>query len=425
MRSPIGVAVCLVALIAPCADARAGKAHWVTAWECAPHGSQGAYPFPPPELTGTPSFPDGFSEQTLRLIVTPHAAGRKARVVLSNAFGTGSVTISAATIARRASGERVKPKSLAGLRFGERRSVTIPAGAQVISDPAAIRVAPFEDLAVSLAFAAPSGPPTYHYFGLQTSYLSPVGTGNLTRSAHGAALSETTPMRFFLAGVRVKAPAPEKTVVAVGDSITDGGIYAADTIDRNARWPDFLQRRLIAAGSGFSVANAGVSANQVTHDSGGAFFAGGPSLEHRFGRDVLAQPRLRGIVLLEGINDIGLSSTPADQLIGGYRRIAERAHAAGVPIMIGTLTPMSGAFYDSASAQGTRRAVNDWIRTQRVFDGTIDFARAVEDPADPTRMLPRYDSGDHLHPSAAGLEAMAKAIPLSKMRTAFAGESDD
>jgi lysophospholipase L1-like esterase len=419
VRRAIRVAACAAALTVPCAGADAAKLRWVTGWEAAPHGSQGVYQFPPPELAGTPGFPDGFRDQSLRQVITPHAKGLKVRVVLSNVFGTGPVTIADATVARRTNGPAVASSTLTPLRFDGRRSATIRAGEQVRSDPAEIRVRPFKDVAVSLAFDPQTGPPTYHYNGLQTSYVSPLGTGDQARSADGAAYTMTTPMRFFITDLQVRARAPAKTVVAVGDSITDGGNYAPDTADKSARWPDFLQRRLLGAGSSLSLANAGISANQAVSDAGPTLFAGGPSLEHRFDRDVLSQPHLRGAILLEGINDIGLSSTPAGEIIAGYERIAKRAHAAGVPIVIGTLTPMSGAFFDSPAVQQTRQTVNDWIRTQRVFDRVIDFAPAIQDPAEPTRILPQYDSGDHLHPNAAGLRAMSDAIPLGTVRRLF------
>jgi lysophospholipase L1-like esterase len=392
--------------------AQAGQAAgWVTGWEA-----------PPVDANGS-----GFSAQTLRLIVTPHASGTRARVVLSNLFGSGPVTITAATIARRASGAALVPGTVAQLTFGGRPAITIPAGQQATSDPATITVSPFQDLAVSLAFGPPTGPPTNHFNGLQTSYVSAVGSGDQTGSVDGSPFAATTTGRFFLTAVQVLAPAPAKTLVAVGDSIADGGLSEPDTLDKNARWPDYLERRLLGTGSALSIANAAITGNSVTLDGPANQAVGGPSLEHRFDRDVLAQPGLGGIIVSEGINDIGLATdnlpaqlglgaSPAGALIAGLQSIAERAHAAGVPVMIGTLTPIQGSFYDNQLAESARNTVNAWIRNQHVFDGVIDFAAAVQDPSDPGRLLPAYDSGDHLHPNAAGFAAMAQAIDLDGLR---------
>jgi lysophospholipase L1-like esterase len=296
--------------------------------------------------------------------------------------------------------------------------VTIPVGGQVRSDPAAISLAPFEDLAVSLAFGAPTGSPTNHFNGLQTSYYSPVGSGDKTGSIDGRDLTGGTPSRFFLTEIQVLAPATAKTIVAAGDSITDGGAPGPDTVNQNARWPDFLQRRLLAAGSTCSVANAGISGNEVTLNGAPGKVVGGPSLESRLQRDVLSQPSLGGIILSEGLNDIGLGGRTASQVIAGLESIARRAHGAGVPIFVAELTPIQGGFFASPAAEAVRTSVNRWIRSQHVFNGVIDFARAVEDPSHPARLLPAADSGDHLHPNARGFEAMAHAINLDALRRA-------
>ncbi len=336
-------------------------ARWVTAWEA-----------PAVDAAGL-----GFSNQTLRLIVTPHTAGTQARIVLSNAFGSRAVTITAATIARRTTGPNLTAGTVRRLTFGGRGSVTIPAGQQVQSDPTTISLAPFEDIAVSLAFGAPTGPPTNHYNGLQTSYYSPVGSGDRTGSLDGTEFTEGTPSRFFLTAVEVLASASAKTVVAAGDSITDGGAPSPDTIDQNARWPDFLQRRLLTAGSSCSMADAGISGNQVTHSRPPSQLVGGPSLENRLDRDVLSQPNLGGIIVLEGLNDILLTTSPADNVIAGLKGIASRAHAERVPVLIGTLTPVRGGLDATPTAEAIRSSVNDWIRSQHVFDGVIDFAKVV------------------------------------------------
>lgn len=403
------------ATVAPPAGRSPSAGRWVTAWEAPPHGSQGVYPA---LLPITASYPQGFAHQTLRLIITPHGAGSRLRIVLSNLYGRRTVTITAATVAVRLRGAALRAGTLRTLTFAGRGTVRIPAGRRVISDSAAIEVAPFRDLAVSLAFGPRTGPPTYHYNGLQTSWLSPTGSGDRTAATGSGAFTATTPMRFFLTEVRVLDAPRAGTVVAVGDSITDGGNYAPDSSDRDTRWPDLLQRRLLEAGSLLTVANAGISANQIDHD-GQAVLAGGPSLQHRFQRDVLSQPSLAGIILLEGINDIGLSDDSASTIISGLKRIAGRAHAVGAPIVIGTLLPFEDAFDFSAARERIRAQVNAWIRRQHVFDGVVDFAAAVRDASDPRRLRPAYDSGDHLHPNARGFLAMARAVPLRLLSRLF------
>jgi lysophospholipase L1-like esterase len=377
-------------------------ARWVTAWEAPAGGAYGP----------------GFKNQTLRMIVTPHASGTEARVVLSNRFGAGPVTITHATIARRASGPALVPGTVKPLTFGGHESVTIVPGQEVLSDHAAITVAPFEDLAVSLAFGAPTGSPTDHFNGLQTSYYSPVGSGDQTGSLDGRALTEGTPSRFFLTAVQLLARSPAKTIVVAGDSISEG-MMSPDTVNQNARWPDFLERRLLVGGTTLSVANAAISGNEVTHDGPLNQLAGGPSLENRFEGDVLSQPSLGGIIVEEGLNDLALNTASASELIAGLQSIAQRAHSAGVPVMIATLTPIGGAFYDSPEAEAGRITVNNWIRSQHVFDAVLDFAAAVQDLSDPTELAPGYDSGDHLHPNAAGLYAIAQSIDLSALRHIF------
>jgi len=402
MRRWLGLAAGSVALLVGCGGdpvEQAAGPRWVTAWQAPAHGV----------------FPRGLRNQTLRTLVTPHAKGDRARIVLSNQFGGRTVRISGATIARRGRGAAVAENTLRTVRFKGRRSFSIAPGRRIVTDPTSIRVAPFGDVAVSVAFKGPTGPPTYHYNGLQTSYVSAPGSGDRSRSGSGAAFTTTTPMRFFVTGLEVRARSEARTVVAIGDSITDGGVDKPDTYDRNARWPDFLQRRL-GAQSRLSVANAGLSANQILRDGPAALPVGGPSLLRRFGRDVLAQPNVAAIVLAEGINDIGLSRASAPEVIGGMTRVAQRAHAADKPIAIATLTPIKGASYDSPAAQATLRTVNAWILRQKVFDAVIDFDAAVQDPGDPMRLRPAYDSGDHLHPNARGFQAMAKAVPL---RNAF------
>lgn len=394
----------------------AGASAWVTAWQAPANGGSGIY-FQTAPNPLTASFPQGFSDQTLRLVVTPHAAGTRARIVLSNLYGQRPLHVTAATIALRATGAALASPAIP-LTFSGRRSLTLARGAESVSDPAEITVEPFQDLAISLAVGGSTGPPTNHVNGLQTSFVAPPGSGDLTGAREPGAFTAATPMRFFVTGLHVEGGAAARTLVAVGDSITDGGVYAPDTADRNARWPDHLQRRLLAEGSYLSVANAGISANQVTKDES-LIPGGGPSVERRLDRDVLRQPGLAGVIVAAGINDLQITRTPAADLIAGLTRVARRVRAQGLPVFIATLTPVKGDAFDAPDLQRARTAVNAWIRSQDVSSGVIDFDAAVRDPTDPDRLRSDLDSGDRLHPNAKGLEAMAHAVDLTALRSAL------
>ena len=214
---------------------------------------------------------------------------------------------------------------------------------------------------------------------------------------------------YFLDEVDVQAgPATGGTIVAFGDSITDG--YHS-TVGANDRWPNDLARRLLAGPSGqvHPVVDEGISGNRVLASS--VLF--GVNAEARFLRDAADVSRARYVILLEGINDIGFTLTPAAQIIAGYENLIAAAHAAGLKIFGATLTPFQGSGYYSAAGEAERETINHWIRTSGAFDGVIDFDRAIRDPADPRRLLPAYDSGDHLHPNDTGYQAMANAINLA------------
>jgi lysophospholipase L1-like esterase len=213
---------------------------------------------------------------------------------------------------------------------------------------------------------------------------------------------------IFLSGVEVTNPSVTGTIVAVGNSITDG--FGASP-DSNRRWPDVLARRLLSSSEPpKAVVNAGISGNRVLT------FGAGPSLLSRFDRDVLMQPGVTHVVIMEGINDISRSAidtVSAEDIIHGLRQVVERAHERGIVVYGATLTPFERARPEN---EPKRQAVNQWTRTSGVYDGVIDFDAAIRDPAKPTRMLPAYDSGDSLHPSDAGYLAMANAIDLALFR---------
>jgi lysophospholipase L1-like esterase len=350
------------------------------------------------------------NNQTLRQIVRVSLGGRRARVVVSNAFGTVPVTVGGAHLALRGAGPAIVPGSARALTFSGQPTMAIPAGAALLSDPVDVVVPPLADLVVDLYLPGSTNiasPLTMHNGALQTSYVSE--TGNHA-GAPSLPVVATTQSWFLLSRVEVASDSVG-AVVAFGDSITDG---SRSTPDTNNRWPNHLARRLLAQPSPMAVLNVGIGGNRMLTE--GAPQAGVNALA-RFDRDVLTQPGATHVIVLEGINDIGNARenpTPtAQDIIAGHRQLVERAHTRGVKIVGATLTPFEGAAYFTAVGEAKRQAVNQWIRTSGAYDGVIDFDAVTRDPAHPARFLPQYDSGDHLHPSDAGYQAMADAIDLA------------
>jgi lysophospholipase L1-like esterase len=357
-----------------------------------------------------------FNDQTLRQIVHVTLGGARVRVVLSNTFGTAPLTIGAAQLARREKEAAIVPRSNRVLTFGGAARTSVPAGAILVSDPVDLVVPDFADLAIDLYLpgdtAAMKSPITTHPASWQTNYVSepgnyagavtmPVQTTTAYRRGDGL-VSATG---FFLTRVEVLAPPQAGAIVAIGDSITDG---TGSTIDTNNRWPDHLARRLATAGLRMAVLNAGIGGNRVLNEGNG------PSALARFDRDVVAQPGVTHVIVLEGINDIGQArqnAVPgAADLIAAHRQMIERAHARGLTIFGATLTPFEGANAWTPEGEAKRQALNEWIRTSRAYDAVFDFDAAVRDPGHPTRTLAQYDPGDHLHLNAAGYEAVAKTV---------------
>jgi lysophospholipase L1-like esterase len=363
-----------------------------------------------------------FNNQTLRQIVHVTVGGSRVRVVLSNTFGTVPLTIGAAQVGLRDRDAAIIPGSNRSLTFGGDVRTTVPAGAVLISDPVDLVVRDFADLAIDLYLpddtAATKTPMTTHAASWQTNYVSqpgnhagavslPVQTTTAYRRADGLPGSTW----FFLARVEVMAPARTGAIVTLGDSITDG---TGSTIDTNNRWPDHLARRLANAGARMAVLNAGIGGNRLLNEGNG------PSALSRFDRDVIAQPGVTHVIVLEGINDIGqgrqnASPTAAD-LIGAHKQLIERAHSRGIKIYGATLTPFEGATSWTSVGEAKRQALNQWIRTSKAYDAVFDFDAAVRDPNHLTKTHTRYDSGDHLHLNAAGYEALANTIDPALFR---------
>jgi lysophospholipase L1-like esterase len=363
-----------------------------------------------------PQSATGLTDQTERAMIHATIGGRAVRVRLSNVFGTGPVTFSDVAVAARAAGAAVVAGSSRRLTFGGRRAVTIGAGQQVVSDPVRFRVRPEEDLAISLAAKGSTGPATLHSLAVATSYVTAADTGDHAADVTGAAFTTTIASWLFVDGMDVVPTDESASIVAFGDSITDG---FRSTFDANRRWPDDLARRLLARPEDpqLSVLNAGISGNRLLTDSPQF----GVKALDRLDRDVLDQAGVRDVVVLLGINDIGQLPHQFDpnQIIGALRQIIARAHARHLKVFGATLLPFKNttiANYYTPQGDVTRQAVNQWIRTSGAFDGVIDFDRTMRSAADPLMLNPAFDSGDHLHPNDAGYQAMADSIPLGLFR---------
>ncbi len=378
--------------------------------------------FPPRRFAAPVEIPR-LGDQTVRMIVRTSVGGRRVRVRLANAFGGSAVTIGAAHIARRQDGSTIVPGSDRRLSFGGAPTTVVYAGQTVLSDPVDFEVPPLTDLAVSLYVAGDAGQPTAHRFGLRSTYVSK--PGNHAAAATIDALETTTESYYWLAGVDVLAPAAAGTIVAFGDSITDGDQSTPDT---NRMWPALLAARLQAnpATRQVGVVNAGIAGNRLLGDNNGGVV--------RFVAHALTVPGVRWITVLEGINDITIAgrrltqaaaapagapgSTPApafsaDDLIGAYRQMIEAAHLQGIRVIGCTMTPFGGSSAYSERGEAIRQAVNDWIRTSGAFDAVVDFDAVTRDGADPQRFRAEAESPDLLHPGDGGYRLMADAFDLA------------
>ncbi|MBL7493062.1 GDSL family lipase [Frankia sp. AgB1.9] len=397
------------------------SSQWVAAWTASP--TDGSVPFD----ASLGILPLQLKNQTVRMVVTPHIGGSSTRFHLSNRFGSGPLTFTHVTVAPQGAGAAIGTPVT--VTFGGATSVTVPGGQDIASDPVALNVSAFSPLSVSIYLAGSTSALTKHWNANATSYLANANTGDLTNQTSGSSFSNKTLSWLYVDGVDVMANA--RSVVAFGDSITDGfvggGLFSipADksVADKNGRYPDDLQRRVTAAGQPISVVNAGIGSNQLLGSLG---LMDGPSGVSRFQADALNVPAVSGVLVLEGINDLGLGNnvTP-QQLEDGYTQLIGKTHDAGHKIWLGTITPASNALVDGTLAapnsEKYREQVNTWIRNQDLADGVVDFDAALRDPAHPTQLLPAYASPDNLHPNLAGYQKMADSIPLDLLATTTCG----
>ncbi|MFE7836471.1 SGNH/GDSL hydrolase family protein [Streptomyces sp. NPDC057474] len=349
---------------------------------------------------------EAVSDRSHRLVVRTSAGGTHLRVRLSNAFGDRPLTFGRAYAGVQKEGAALVRGSNRPLTFGGERSVTVPAGASVLSDPLPGRLPAATSLVVSLYVAEAGGPATGHGMAMQTSYTA---AGDHAAQEGPDNWTGTTGSWFYLDAVTVRTAPDVGAVVALGDSITDGW---QSTTDKNRRWPDYLARRLQADPDTDikGVANEGISGNKVLADGAGQ------GALNRLHRDVLSHPGVRTVLLFEGVNDIKAhTGVTAGELIDGYRRIIDRAHAAGVCVVGATVGPFKGWYEWDAPAEAVRQEVNAFIRQSGEFDAVADFDRVLRSPYDHERILPFFDNGDHVHPNDTGMQAMADAVEIESL----------
>jgi lysophospholipase L1-like esterase len=356
-------------------------------------------------------------DTTLRQLVRTTLGGRRVRLRLSNAFGRSPLTITGVHVAKSVSRDssRIDPKTDRHVTFAGSPVVTIPAGAEYVSDPIALAVPALTTLAVSIQLADVPKLETGHPGSRATSYLV---SGNQLSATElrGAA---TTDRWYFFSGVDIEPARPSSAIAVFGDSITDGHGVA---LNSDARWPDYLANRLqvSTATRSLSVLNLGIGGNRMLEDGLG------PNAAARFDRDVLARDAVRYLIILEGVNDLGVLTRDApatpqahralvQRMLAAYAQIIARARDRGIKVIAGTIMPYaaSGYYHPGAATEADRAAINAWLRAPGHADAVIDFDMIVRDPAHPERLRKNLDSGDGLHPSAAGYRLMGYSIPLS------------
>ena len=370
----------------------ASEPHWVGTWAT---GNQIT------EQANLPPAP-GLANNTLRQIVRVSIGGSKLRVRISNEYGTAPVTLDGVHVAKATTGSTIEPASDLPVTFTGSASVTIPAKMAATSDPFDFALDPLSKVALTLAFGAQSGDVTGHPGSRTTSYLQ------AGKQLSAATLSgSTTDHWYFISGIDVLAEAASGAIAILGDSITDG---RGSTTNANDRWPDRLAERLQADPSKqhIAVLNLGIGGNNIT--PGGL----GPNGLARFKSQILDQPGVRWVVVLEGVNDIG-TGVATDSLTGAFQQLIDQAHAASLPIYGVPILPFAAnTMYDSPATQLVRSEVNEWIRQTGNFDLALPLDEAVSDAKMPPGLQKTYDSGDFLHLSPAGYQRLADAVDLAQ-----------
>lgn len=382
--------VAAASLAAP--TAFAAPAGWIAAWA--------APPTPPAPATKS------FENQTIRQVMRVTAGGKRVRIRLTNEYGAKPLVIGAATIAHATVAGASTSMPLA-LTFNGKTTVTIPPNAPVYSDPIDLPVKALDFVSISVFYPEKTGPCTCHLTGAQTAYIS--GPGDFTKADFAPTSTATT--RLFISEIQVEPQATTPVIVTFGDSITDG---MRSTDNGMHRWPDVLADRL---GGKIAVVPEAISGNRVLNFGNPLF---GESALSRLDRDLMSVQGAKWVVVLEGINDLGMTTNPRptkDDLILGYRQIVERAHQRGLKVYGATLLPYEGAAYYTPEGEAVRQEVNAWLRSKdTAFDGLIDFDKVMQDPAHPTRMRADQQSGDWLHPNDAGYKVMGEAVDLKLFR---------
>jgi lysophospholipase L1-like esterase len=380
---------------------------WVGSWSASPVGAE----------PGTRT--EGLTGRSVRNVVHASVGGTSARVTLSNLYGRTALTITHASIALAAGTETAAASAgtMRPLTFAGSTTVVIAAGGQALSDAVALAVPAGSDVLVTTYSPTLSGPVTYHPTARQTSYA---GEGDLTQDETGTAYTEQVDRWRYLTALDVLSGEADGTVVAFGDSLTDG---KNSTANANARWPDYLNLRLrtaLAAGRDlprYSVVNAGIGGNQVLSDARGRPLENQAGIR-RFRRDVLDRPNVKIVVIDLGINDILRTPGTVDpqKILTGLRVLVRQAHARGIKVVGATLMPVGRRTTMTEAREGVRQTINAEIRSGKVYDAVVDFDKALRDPYDPRRLRAMYDSGDRLHPNDKGYERMADTFDLDYLK---------
>ncbi len=359
----------------------------------------------------------GFARQSIRQTVRVTGSGTAVRIRLSNRFGKRPLVVSAVSLALAGEGAAVRPGTVREVTFDGLTAVTVPVGGEVVTDAVELTVQRFDSLTVTLYFDSPTGPATFHAQAYANSFRA---TGDRTTDVEGDGFTEQTHSWYYLSDVELSGGEVQHgTVVAFGDSITDG---FGSTVGANFRYPDRLAERLSAAGKSWAVINAGIGGNLVLHDS--AWY--GDRAVSRFERDVLDKPGVRSVIIFAGLNDIGFSEADLEtykpnpdvtvsELIAAYRGLIAQAHGRGIKVIGATILPFKGSEYHTPRAEAKRIALNEWIRVSGEYDAVADFDKALASHDDPEVLLPAYDCGDFKHPNDAGYRAMAAAVDLGSL----------